>query len=150
MEIMLRHVEGVQPYSTVEAFHASLIYGSPEDYVFILTPAEFRTFSKIYAERGELARKAMTEEREAEILARRDRNPTLFGIADAFHSLGLESRKRFGLEDGYVMGSLTPAALGQDRYVVFLARRKDSQRRGEEALEQFQSYPTGRRRESGN
>jgi hypothetical protein len=150
MEIMVRHVEGIQPRGTVKAFRPSSIREAPEDYLFIFTPAEFQTFSEIYAALGEMARNAMNEERAAQVSATWSENPVLLSIADEFYSLGRESRKRFGLEDGYVIGSLTPTALGQDLYVVFLTRRKYSQRRGEEALEQFQSYPTGGPKASGN
>jgi len=144
MEIMLRHVEGVQPHSAVAGFDPSFIYEGPEDYLFILDPAEFQTFSEIYAAlRGQVGN-GMEEERDARILAGYRENPTLSSIAVAFTGLGRESRRRFGVADGYVMGSLTPSALGQNLYVVFLTRRKDRRRRGEEALEQFQSYPTGR------
>lgn len=143
MEVMIVHGEDIQPYSSVEAFRVSVISDDPEAYLFILTPAEFQTLYEIYMGLGEEMGKAVKEKREPLILARWRKTPLLLGIAAAFTSLGLESGKKFGIENGYVMGSLTPHALGKNIYVAFLTRRKDMQRRGQEALEQFQSYSIG-------
>ncbi|MGD1118069.1 MAG: hypothetical protein ABR886_01105 [Dehalococcoidales bacterium] len=137
MEVMVIHEGNVKPHSELGVFNVDYVEKNPEGYIFFLTPTEFFQLTEMYVKMGTMiTRKLEVKELPPEW----DNRGILTGLAASFNIIAVETARKNGVANHYMMGSLTPNMLGKDMYVAFLSSKKDMQKRANEVLRQLKDW----------